>query len=118
MRTAIRSSTIAIAVLGLWIFAASFEYGTDAVLWNGMFVGTTVAFLAGDDHSSVSVDGRLSRVGTLVTVALGLWLVGATVLLFDTSELLTWSNVASGGAIAAMASFNAYSTRGNGLSWR
>lgn len=110
MKLVLRVSTILVAILGLWTFTAAFEYGTNALIWNGMIVGMSVAFLAGENHYRASEYGTVNFAAAGLTAALGIWLVGATTLVFDPSTFLLWNNVVAGVVVTGLASYNAYAT--------
>lgn len=101
-----------VALVGLWIAASPFVYGTAAIpRWNNLAVGGAIALLAAYNAYRM-YGGYPGHLGLSSIVAvLGLWSIVAPFLLAFGERGIVWSTVASGIAVAALSAYAVYESR-------
>lgn len=101
-----------VSLIGLWIAASPFVYGTtEMATWNNVAVGLAIFLIAGFTYYQLS-EGMYATVGALSLVALlGLWTIAAPYVMDFGSDTLLLSNVVSGAAVALISAYDAYANR-------
>ncbi|WP_135819966.1 SPW repeat protein [Halostella litorea] len=105
------------SLIGLWVVIAPFIYGDvsgdtlDALGWNNVIVGAAIFLVAGYNYYRMSKGLNVSEAAAGLVALLGLWLVVAPFVAFDTTFELLSSTAISGLVVAAIGAYNAYKGR-------
>lgn len=108
MATVARFTAGGNVVLGCWLIAAPFVFGTPAISrWTDVLVGLTVALVAGYNYDRARRRRPLSAIGAVLVTVLGLWLI-VEPFVFGLEGPHLWHDVVWGTIVAGLGSYSAY----------
>lgn len=95
-------------VLGSWLLAVPFVFGTSAISrWNDVLVGLTVVLVAGHNYARVVERRPMSGAGAGLVTTFGIWLI-VEPFVFGLAGAELWHDVVWGTLVASFGSYNAY----------